>query len=72
MRATCSGSGSPFAAERSNPQLGRHDRELERAIRAQDLKRGRLADPLADHQALQVVDALDALAVDGDDQVLGP
>src|SRR5687768_13522993 len=63
---------SPLTAAKLNAELGRHDLDRERAAAPNDLHRRRLADQLAGHQPLEVVDLLDGDAVDLDDQVFRP
>src|ERR687888_2380496 len=57
--------------ESSALELGWHELELELAAPTQDAHGHARADPLADHQALDVEHSRDGDAVELDDQVLG-
>src|SRR5207244_11629464 len=64
------GSGPPgqILTQFSGGELGRHERDLDRTPGPDDAECDGDADRLADHQAQQVVHALDRPAIDGHDQ----
>src|SRR6266540_4830312 len=71
--ACCPTAGVKYLAaqlSRSALQLGRDDGELEQLAGAEGADRDRVADPVADHQALQVAGVLHRHPVHVDDQVL--
>src|SRR5215831_15242436 len=56
----------------SELELDRDELEYEPAPATQHDEVDRLADPVADHEPLHIVDTLDRRLADRDDQVLGP
>lgn len=56
----------------STPELGGHERQRELTVAPDDPRGERRADPLGVHQALQLGDLGQRLAIDLDHQVLGP
>src|SRR3954454_18704561 len=71
-RSSSSDGNASYTPGSLEGELDGHEPELDAASLAQDVERDRLADPVAHHQALDVVDLLDELPVDRDDQILRP
>jgi hypothetical protein len=61
----------PSMPQLSGVELARGQDDRAARARSDDLERALDSDALAGHQALEVVDPADGLAVDADDQVLG-